>query len=445
VIFAGYRFNLDALLARIVFRWHWRLVLLLLALSGSAGVGSGLIPPMWRGVAQLTVEAAPQATVTVDGKAWPFPIYAGQHSVTARYPDGRSSWADVTLSAGTPLTITLPTGLPEPRTQLLTPAAPELQIDHVWWADGGWRVLNVPAQEEVTETGKTTPSEPQRYAGQTIALRSGSAVRLSTIDAYAGLADQVHIGDARVEAVYVPSDQAGRGNASAGLVEVRGWSKETTPITISAPLTLMRFSPTGDALLLAEQAAAGEQVTLVQASGERAALVALPGQITRVAWHEDGRAVVLHSRQGERLTLTLIRLQPTVVTAVLADLDAAAYPGDVVPLAWDEDTLLWVAPDREGTSTLWRTTLDSPTSEQVMPLDARALRVLPDGELRVLVVHGEQLVVGRYRGRQFLGEAVVSGVPAADDLRGMWQSDQLLMQSDGHVWLLDFGAVEKEE
>jgi hypothetical protein len=445
VTFAGYRFNIDALLARIVYRWHARLVLALVALIACVGIASGLIPPFWRGAAVLAVQTAPEARITVDGRAWPYQVYAGMHTVMAQIPDGRMSWANVTLAAGEPLTITLPSGLGEPRTQLLAPAAPDLKIDRVWQADGGWRVLNMPAREAVAEGEDVTLSELLPYTGQTVMLRAGGAERLSTLDAYAGLADQVHIGGALIEAVYVPNEQAGRGSAPAGIVDVRGWRTETMPITMSAPLTLVRFSPPGDALLLVEQAAAGEQVSLVQASGERTMLVALPGHITRVSWHDDGRAVVLHSRQGEHLTLTLIRLRPTVVTAVLADVDAAVHAGDIVPLAWDENALLWVAPGEHGTATLWRMSLARPVAEQVMPLDARALAVLPDGDVRVLAAQGEQLVVGRYRGRQFFGEAVVSGVPLADDLMGMWQGEQLLIQGGGRVWLLDFGVVEEKE
>jgi hypothetical protein len=284
---------------------------------------------------------------------------------------------------------------------------------------------------------------PTPYAGQTVALGAGHAERLTTIDAYAGLADQAHVGGALIEAVYAPDPQAGRMDAPAGAVEVRGWGAQTRAVTVTAPLTLMRFSPQGDSLLLAAQTAAGEQVSLVARSGTHIPLVAVPGHITRITWHDEGDAVALTSRQRGRLTLTLIRLRPSVVTAVLADLDAAAYAGDLVPLTWDDAALLWVVPNTSGTSTLWRAPLAAPVAEQLNSMDARALARLPNGDLRVLAVQGEQLVVGRYRGEQFIGETVIPGVAPAPDLAGMWQGDVLLVQSGERAWLLDFSAEEE--
>ncbi|MEN9933752.1 MAG: hypothetical protein RLZZ387_331, partial [Chloroflexota bacterium] len=315
MVIAGYRLNLDALLARIVYRWRWRIILTAVALTLGTGLVTGALPPVWRGEARLIVRAEPGAQITVDGHAWPATAYAGTHTVAATLADGRTAWADVTLVAGEALTITLPSGLPSPRVQLLAPAAPGLRIDRVWWADESWRMVSMPVPRPTSEGEAVSPA-PTPYAGQTVALGAGRAERLATIDAYAGLADQAYVGDALVEAVYAPDPQAGRMGAPAGTVEVRGWGGQTRAVTVTVPLTLVRFNPQGDSLLLAEQIAAGEQVSLVARDDTHVPLVAVPGHITRVTWHDEGDAVALASRQGDRLTLTLIRLRPSVVTAV---------------------------------------------------------------------------------------------------------------------------------
>jgi len=131
---AGYRFNLDALLARLVYRWRGRTILALLLLLALLGLGSGLIPPIWKGQVELRVTAAPGATVRVDGRTWPRQLYAGRHTILASLPDGRSAWTDVELSSGATLNLTLPPGLIEPRERALPPAAPGTHIAQVWWA-----------------------------------------------------------------------------------------------------------------------------------------------------------------------------------------------------------------------------------------------------------------------------------------------------------------------
>ena len=45
MIIAGYRINLDALLARIVYRWHWNIAVVALVASALIGVAGGFIPP----------------------------------------------------------------------------------------------------------------------------------------------------------------------------------------------------------------------------------------------------------------------------------------------------------------------------------------------------------------------------------------------------------------
>jgi hypothetical protein len=187
----------------------------------------------------------------------------------------------------------------------------------------------------------------------------------------------------------------------------------------------------------------GEQVYLLGPNQTRAPLVAVPGHIVRLSWRPDSAAIVIHSIQGQRLTLTLVRLAPSIIAAVVADLPAADYAGGIVPLTWDDAGLLWVAPDQtEGVTALWAAPLASLIPERRGPLDARALTRLADGSLRVVVIQGEDVVIGRYVHDIFIGETTVPRVPAAPDLMGIWQGNELLLQSGQRAWLLDVANDE---
>lgn len=436
---AGYQINLDALLARIVYRWHWKVALGALVLIALLSLSTGLIPPFWNGAVTLTISAPVDARVEVNGRSWPRQLYAGTHQIVAWQPDGRASWVDVQLAAGETRALTLPPGLPEPRERALPPAAPGTRIAQVWWADGAWRVLSapIPAPTQEAEDSDAAPT-PTPGAGQTVAVGAQGMERLATLDAYAGLADQVHVDGRLVEAVFVPNQRPDYSDRSLGSVEVRGWADATQPITVTAPLTLVRFAPKGDALLFAEQVpAGGEQVYLARTGETRVPVVAVPGHITRVAWEESGAAAVLSSRQGDRLTLTLVRLDTSIAAAVVADVAVDQYAGDLVPLTWDATGLLWIAPDADTTPTLWRAPLTSLIPERVEQLDARAIAALPDGGLRVVTVQNDTVVIGRYQDGLVIGETSVPRVAAASDLAGLWHGDELLLQGGGSAWLLD--------
>lgn len=439
---AGYQLNFDALVARIIFLWRWQAALCSVAALALVGVGTGLVPPFWRGTAVLSIEAPAAAVITVDGTPWRHQLYAGDHRVVATLPEGRTSWADVSLGAGQTLTLTLPAGLAALRVRALPPPAPGFTAQAIWWADGAWRVrsepLPIPTAE--SEAQRTDPT-PTIEAGQTVAIRTQGTERLSTLDAYAGLADQVHVDGQLVEAVFLPNQRDG----TPGVVAVRGWESQEVQIALSAPLALLRFAPTGNALLIVEHVpGGGAQVSLVRHGAERAPLVAVPGHITRVSWREDGSAAVLHSRQGNRLTLTLVRLVPSVAASVIADVPADQYASDLVPLTWDASSLLWVAPDQQTTPTLWRSPLATLIPEHVGPLDARAISWGVDGVLRVTAVQQGAVVLGRYQDGRVIGQATVPDVEATSDLAGMWQGDQLLLQGGGKVWLLDVPPDEAE-
>lgn len=435
---SSYRLNWDALLARVIYRWHWRIALTALLLAGLTGLAAGLVPPVWRGEATLTVSAAPGALVLVDGRTWPRQLYAGKHTVTAQLPDGRRSWATIALSRGESLALELPAGLLTPRARPLPPSAPGMQIAQVWHADGAWRVQSQAEPANIAED-QPDSAEPTvtPQPGQTVAYGPRGAERLGTIDAYAGLADQIHVGGRLVEAVYQPAE-GGYGQGNAGSVEVRGWESGGT-IPLSGTVTLLRLAPTGAALLIAERTpVGGEQLSIARPGQAREPVVGVPGVVRRLSWRPDGSAVVIHSQEGGRLALTLARLQPNIAAVTIAELDAAGYAGALVPLTWDASSLLWVAPDQAGVSKLWAASLQALLPEERAPLDARAIDHRLDGTLRVATIDNSRLTIGHYRGQLLIGEADVPAVALTDDLHGVWSGHELLLHGSEGVWLVTF-------
>lgn len=433
-----YHINIDALLARMIYRWRIQMLSIVAVVAGVFVLWSGIVPPFWRGTATLSITAAPNAAIQFDGKSWPLPVYAGNHRVTAVLPDGRSSWADLELHAGQTLSLDLPPGLSAPRERPLLSAAPGMHIADVWWADNGWRVTSVPNTPPEPERGtKNGSSMPTARAGQTIAIGDQATVRLPTLDAYAGLADQMYVKGRLREVVYRPQHDGGFAEQERGSIEIRGWGNDAT-IPVSNSLTLLRFAPDGSTVLEAERVAdGGEQVYLLRPNQARVSVVAVPGRIVRLSWQPDSRAVVIHSEQGDHLTLTLVRLEPSIVAAVIADLPRAHYSHALVPLTWKDQELLWVAPDSAQASTLWRASLSTLLPERERVMYASAITMLDDGTVCAAVIEHDAVVIGRYQGELFIGETTLAQVPAAPDLQGIWQGKHLLLASGESLWLFD--------
>jgi hypothetical protein len=107
--------------------------------------------------------------------------------------------------------------------------------------------------------------------------------------------------------------------------------------------------------------------------------------------------------------------------------------------------LLWIAPESSGASALWQASLANLLPERVVAMDAQALTVLPDGDVRVLMQQDGVFVIGRFRRTQFIGETVLTSVLAEDHVVGVWQGNDLLLQSRSRAWLLDTGAVREKD
>jgi len=212
--------------------------------------------------------------------------------------------------------------------------------------------------------------------------------------------------------------------------------------TVVGNASLVRFAPDGQALVLAERTVAGEHVRYLTPDAPPVAVVALPGEITGLAWHPSGDAVLIASRDGVQRALTLARLRPTPVAAVIAEPAADGLP----PYAWSGDEVVWVAPDNEGRPQMWRASLDALLPERLSVCDARAITRLADGTLRVVVLQDGAAVIGRLENNRFIGEATLAGVPANAELTGEWYGDELLLRSGDDAWLITIvegGAYER--
>jgi hypothetical protein len=446
-----YRVDGEALLGRIIFCWHWKLALASIVLLGLGGVLSGAIPPVWRGEAFLTVQADPQATILVDGKAWPFPVYAGRHRIEARYADGRRSWTQVVLKPQEERLVALPQAAHPPRVRTLPPPAPGSVIKRIWWADNGWRVQSGPSSAEPSPSPGAMAYGEEPVAvlpEQTVAFTSTGLEPLSTLDAYGGKADVLQHDGRRLEAVF-RADTTGMALGSTqvrgGILEVRNWRSGHVTVPVSHTVTMVRWSPHGTSLLVGEQLTTdAEHLNLLQLS-KRAlqAVVAIPGRIENIIWSPAGNAAVVISQREQRVTLTMVRTAPTVASRVIAEVDRPAEQaspiGGVVPLSWSDDQVEWIAPDEAGRSYLWRARVAMLIPEQVQPLAALAIQRDADGAMQVLDVVDGRLVLGRVTPDSLIVEAEVPEIPVTSELVGHWSPNtaQILIQSATRTWIVD--------
>jgi hypothetical protein len=375
MIIAGYRFDGEALLARLVYRWHWHcLALLLLAVFGIVLLRN----PFWLGDAMIRLMAPPDAVVTVDGRAWSPVMRAGHHRFVATMPDGRRSWSDITLMAGITTTVRLSGGITV-SVRPIPPAAPGMSITSVMPDASGWRVVSQPLANGVTA-----------LPPQTMHIGSRSSARMVTIDAYRGLADQVHVAGTLVEAL-------ARDEPDIGLaLTMRGWPAQRRPIDIADDVFRVVLAPDGATVALIQPLEGGEQLTL----------------------------------------LTAQEMLPVVAVAERS----LASAGPLVPLAWSEDSLAWLGPDDSGASQVWRARLDTLVPQPLAPLDALAFTLAPDGTVRFVRRAAAGLEIGRMQAGVLEIEATVGAFAAESDLTALWHANELVIQAAGRAWLLTLGA-----
>lgn len=442
--FFHYRINWDALFARILYRWLWQSVLCLVLVASLFSLTAGVIPPVWRGESIITIDA-PDATILVDGQAWPRQIYAGTHTITAKWPDGRVAWTTVDSQATGEQTVTLRPGLFTPKVRAIPPAAPGLKIDQVWRADAAWRVVSVPNIPALSQAQSQPQSivRPTPLPGQTVAIGSRGLERMPTIDAYKGVADEIHI-DGQLVTTWFARENAT--NSNRGNLVVQGWSNLVTTIVVSQSVSMIRLAPVGKAMLVSLEVGGtndGEQINLAVANNPLLTpLIAVPGKVASIEWKPDGKAAIITSKNLDRITLTLVRIEPTIAAAVITEFDAltTAYP--VISTAWAENELYWLTSNpttsTDGMSTLWKAPLDSLIPESQQSMQAYAFTPLPDGRLRVLTTQRNQLVVGILDGDKFIGEGFVPDIPTTTPLLGIWRDNDVLVYGLNTVWLVQF-------
>jgi hypothetical protein len=417
VIIAGYRFDGEALLARLVYRWHWHCLALLL-LTVLAVLLS--LNPFWFGDATVQLIAPPDAVVTVDGHPWSPVVRAGHRRFVATMPDGRRSWSDMTLVAGITTTVRLGGGIGV-TVRPVPPAAPGMRITAVMPDAGGWRVVSQPAPDAATSLSQ-----------QTMYIGSESSSRMVTIDAYRGLADQAQVAGRLVEAL-------ARQEPDIGLaLTVRGWTDHTRPIDIADDVSRVVLAPDGATVALIQPLDGGEQLTLLTPR-EVVPVVAVPGTIVRIIWQPQGAACAVYSIDAGRLALTLVRARPTVAAVTVGE-RASVPDGVAMPVAWTDDALWWLNPDDSGESQLWRAQLDALVPQQVAPFEALAFAMAPDGVVRFVRRAATGLEIGRMRAGVIEIEALVETVVMDTDLTALWRDDELVVQAAGRAWLLMLGA-----
>lgn len=442
ILLGPYHLNLRALVARLIYRWSWIGLLLLLALLG-LGLLRGGLTRLTNGSGTLAFAVPAGATVLLDGQPTAGgTVTAGAYTVSAILPDGRQSWQTVTVGAGHTVTATLESGLAALRSRAILPAGPGAQLGALRWADGAWRV---PSLTSVTSAGADDgPSgAAPAYRVATSALTEEATTALATLNAFNGLADEVTVAGRTQSASY----RAPLGYGTVGTLEISIGGSEAATVPISSTLRWMQWAPDGAALLWAEQVTpVSEQLRLWTPRAPVAAVVAVPGQVEAVRWQSSGAAAVVISNDGTAVALTLVRLRPAVDSRVLAVLPVAAGAGQStagagvrVPLGWSATQVRWIAPDGTGPTRLFAAALADGLPSAGPPLTALALHADRDGTLRLAQVQGDHVVIVRQRADgTILGLGRVPDLPAAAVTSGQWAADgtSLVLQGGAQAWLI---------
>lgn len=441
ILLGPYKFNLRALAARLIYRWSWIGLLLLLVVLGLVLLRGGLAR-LTQGSGTLAIVAPPDATVRLGGLGGRLAESSVVNTVSATLPDGRQSWQTLTVGAGTTVTATLEAGIAELRSRAILPAGPAAQLGAVRWADGAWRVASLTRME--TLGASPAPGAPARpYRVETSALTSDATTPLATLNAFNGLADEVTVAGRTQSASY----RAPQGYGTVGALEISTGGSEAATVPISSTLRWMQWAPDGAALLWAEQATpVSEQLRLWTPRAPVTAVVAVPGQVEAVRWQPSGAAALVVSNDGTAVALTLVRLRPTLDSRVLAVLPIGAAPGQAtagvglrVPLCWSDTRVLWIAPDGAGTARLFSAALADALPSAGPPLTALVLHAEADGTLRLAQAEADGVVIARQRADgTILGLGWVPDVPAAAVTSGQWSPDgtSLVLQGGTQGWFV---------
>ncbi len=433
VAFAGYTLNLRALLARLLYPWRIVTISGILLLIMSCGLLSGIIPPFWRGQGQLVITAAPATTLTINGRPGTAnaTVRSGDYHIVATTSDGAASWADVTVRSGITTTLTLPPPL-RTTTRTIPVGAPGSILTTIWWANNGWRITSNPLSPTAGPSASGPTPTPE--AGQTVALVGERSQRIPTIDAYAGIADEMQIGGRSLSAVFVGQRNYG-GSVRDGVIAVTGWTTATTAFTTTSGATLVRFAPDGNALVFGEQIGSGTRLSVGRRDGSVAAIVALPDPIIAIDW-QDGRsdALAVVSANATRMTLTMARLGTPTIAAVVADIPERITP----PIAWTADALHWIATDARGERHHYQAPLATLIPERREALDAVAFRFLPRQVVpQIIIRNGASLAIGQYDDRQFIGVAMLPDIPADAPISGRWHATTVLLRTADAAWIVE--------
>lgn len=356
-----YRIHLDALLARVLYRWRVETIIaataLLLIIVGPRAVEVAF--DVARPTAEVTIVAPDGATVWVDGTPWDGTMRVGAHVIEARRGDQTTS-RSVIITDTSPVTITLPDPWPSPivnEAALPTGAS----LIRVQMTAAGVR-LDYQVEPPPSDGGAAASSAAPRPRRVVMVATNDRRVEpFVTGSAYDGLYDEARL-DGRTTAAWVEPSGGQRSTVVLQWEAPGDDAADSADPTVKTATAFM--SDVSDVLadplrrqaILVQYRNGVSQLTQMRSQGALRPIGAVRGELRFTSWTADYRTNVMvffdRGGDGAAATFALVALDmepdPTLVAlSTMAAPDSASF---LPALALHGDVMRWGDRDADG----WR-------------------------------------------------------------------------------------------
>lgn len=346
--FGNYQVNLDAIAARIVYRWRAPLLLVSIALIVVSFAPSLLfiISERMRPVADLSILAPETMEVTVDGTPWPAEVRTGIRTIVGRSGD-RVTRREVALEPAAPVTVSLRIGWAPLRLDAV--ALPRsAEAFRIYRDQNAIRVdyRLVAATESQSDAGQRMMRIDPKGRRESMVFRAGIPERMVTSDAYNAWYDEANGQDGRITVWARPE-----GNRGEFRVTLSGEQSVTASAT--AVDAVIADGKRRQAVFTSYSSGVSDIFVLKQ-DGLIEPVGAVRGTLTLRFWAHQSDVCVMafldraDPQNAMRFSLVALVMEPNPSLVSIAEFNAA--PGDIAPLAFVHgEKIVWGVSDTQVT------------------------------------------------------------------------------------------------
>lgn len=347
--FGNYQVNLDAIAARIIYRWRTPLLLVSIMLIVISFAPSLLfiVTERMRPVADLTLIAPDTMEVTVDGTPWPTEVRTGIRTIVGRSGD-RVTRRDVALEPATPVTVSLRIGWAPLRLDAV--ALPQSAEAFRIYRDQDairvdYRIVAATESQGDASQPPATRIDP-KMRRESMVFRAGIPERMVTSDAYNAWYDEANGQDERITVWARPESNRGEFRVTLS-------GEKSVTASATAVDAVIADGKRKQALFTSYSSGVSDIFVLKQ-NGLIEPVGAVRGTLTLRFWaHQSDVCVMAFLDRSDpqiamRFSLVALVMEPNPSLVSIAEFNAA--PGDIAPLAFvDGEKIFWGVSDAQVT------------------------------------------------------------------------------------------------